>query len=175
MTRRMPFTTLRLLVVLGLLAGCASSGELKSTTAMTTHLGTYQTLLLEVSSGVPDSAQETTQLETLTVTQLRSKGVFQKVIAGSAASGDTPTDIRLRAKITELTKVGSTSRIMLGALAGRGKVVVASELVDARSGQSLGSFIAEGQSSGGSAFAGTTEQAIERAAEQIVEFVVRNR
>jgi hypothetical protein len=84
-------------------------------------------------------------------------------------------DLRLRARITELNKVGTTSRLLLGGLAGRGKVVVVSELLDTRSGQNIGSFNAEGQSSGGSAFAGTTEQAIERAAEQIVEFVVRNR
>src|SRR5262249_8053825 len=144
MTRYKPLVTPWLLVVAALLAGCASSGELKSTTATTNRLSTYRTLVLEVSSTVPDSALETTQLETMAVTHLRSTGILEKVIAGSAATADTPADVRLRARITELNKVGAGSRAMLGAFAGRGKVVVVSELVDAQSGQSIGAFTAEG-------------------------------
>jgi uncharacterized lipoprotein YajG len=170
----MPPTTLWLLVAVGILAGCASTGELRSITPVASRLSTYRAPVVDVSSAVPEASQETTQLETMAVTQLRSRGVYEKVMAGSAA-GDAAADLRLRARITELNRVGTGSRLLLGALAGRAKVVVAAELVDARSGQRVGSFTAEGQSSGGTAFAGTTEQAIERAVEQIVEFVVRHR
>jgi hypothetical protein len=170
------FVALALIIGGGpLLGACASTGALSPTTPLTSRLSTYRTIVFEVSSQVPESAQETIQLESMTVARLREKGIFEKVIAGSAASPDTPADLRLRTRITELNKVGSGARAVLGAFAGQGKIVVAGELIDVKAAQNIGAFTAEGKSSGGTVFAGTTEQAIERAVEQIVEFVVKSK
>jgi hypothetical protein len=48
------------------------------------------------------------------------------------------------------------------------------ELIDLKMGKTIGAFKVEGKSSGGTIFAGTTPQAIERAVEQIVDFVQKS-
>lgn len=63
---------------------------------------------------------------------------------------------------------------MVGAMAGRAGIDVEVELVDVKESRNIGTFVAQGRSSGGSVFAGTTPQAVERAAEQIVEFIQKN-
>lgn len=63
---------------------------------------------------------------------------------------------------------------MLGGLAGRGSITVNADLVDGKTGKKLGSFTSEGKTSGGTVFSGTTEQALRRAAEQVVGFVKQN-
>ena len=60
---------------------------------------------------------------------------------------------------------------MLGAFAGRGSVKVSADLLDGRSGGKLSAFTSEGKTSAGTVFAGTTEQALQRAAEEIAGFV----
>lgn len=159
-------------LILGMLlfVGCASKGALITETPMTTKLADYKTMLLHVSSQVPGSSEEVIQLESMTVAKLREMGLFEKVIAGSA-SPDVPADLRLNVRIVELREVSSGKRVFLGALAGRARIAVDAELIDLQTGKTIGAFKAEGKSSGGTVFAGTTEQAIERVVEQIVEFV----
>ncbi len=156
--------------VILLLGGCASTGSLHVITPTTVKLADYKTLLFHASSQVPESGEEVIQLESITIAKLRENGLFDKVVAGSA-SPDAPADLQLNAKIVELKKVGAGARVMLGALAGRAGIVVDVELIDMKAGKIIGAFKAEGKSSGGTVFAGTTSQAIERAAEQIVEFL----
>jgi hypothetical protein len=77
--------------------------------------------------------------------------------------------VQLNATITELSRVGSGTRLLLGALAGQASVKVDVELKDT-TGKILGKFTASGKSSGGTIFAGTTDQALEEAAKEIVGF-----
>lgn len=156
-----------------LLIGCASTGAIHATMLVTAKLSNYKTMLFNVSSQVPESGEAILQLESMTVAKLREKGLFEKVITGSA-SPDASVDLRLNAKIVELSKVSSGSRVIFGALSGRAGTVVDVELIDMKTGKSIGAFKAEGKSSGGTAFAGTTSQSIERAVEQIVEFIQKN-
>ena len=62
-------------------------------------------------------------------------------------------------------------RAMLGAFAGQRRMLVDLALIEQKSGDGIAKFMVEGKPSGGPIFAGTTEQTIGRAAEQIVEFV----
>ena len=57
-------------------------------------------------------------------------------------------------------------------MAGQARIVVHVTVSDLKSGDQIESFEVEGKS-GKSAFAGTTEEAIERAAEQVAAEVVR--
>ena len=159
--------------ILILLNGCASRGAITETTPMTLKLSTYKTMLFSVSSQVAGSSEEVVQLEAVTIAKLREKGLFDKVISGSS-SPDAQADLRLDAKIIQLKRVSPGARAMVGAMAGRAGIDVEVELFDLKESKSIGTFIAQGRSSGGTVFAGTTPQAVERAAEQIVEFIQKN-
>lgn len=161
------------LLIIILLEGCASKGAITATTPVTLKLSTYKTILFNTSSQVPGSSEEIVQLESMTIAKLREKGLFDKVVSG-ASSPDAQADLRLNAKIIQLKRVSSGARAMVGAMAGRAGIDVEVELFDVKESKSIGAFVAQGRSSGGSAFAGTTPQAVERAAEQIVEFIQKN-
>jgi hypothetical protein len=140
---------------------------------MTLKLSTYKAMLLNVSSQVSGTSGEIVQLEASTIAKLREKGLFDKVISGSS-SPDARADLRVNAKIIQLKRVSPGARVMVGAMAGRAGVDVEVELYDLKENKSIGTFTVQGRSSGGTAFAGTTPQAVERAAEQIVEFIQKN-
>lgn len=161
------------LVVLVSQIGCASSGMLHVITPMTVKLANYKTMLFHVSSHVREAGEVMIQLENMTMGKLREKGLFKKVIIGSS-SPDASADLRLNAKIVALRKVSSGSRAMWGAFSGKARITVDVELIDMKTGETIGAFRAEGKSSGGTAFAGTTPQAIEHAAEQIAGFIQKN-
>ena len=152
------------------LIGCASGGSTVAAAPMEAKLGKYKKLTVNATSSVEKSDMETTQLGALLVTKLRQSGMFDTVTSDSRARDG----VLLNAKIVQLRKVSTGKRLVLGAMAGRGSVAVDAELVDARSGKRLGTFRSEGKTSAGTVFAGTTEQAIERVAEQIAEFVKQN-
>jgi hypothetical protein len=156
-----------------LLEGCASKGTITATTPVGPKLSTYKTILFNTSSQVPGSSEEILQLESMTIAKLREKGLFDKIVSG-ASSPDAQADLRLNAKIIQLKRVSSGARVMVGAMAGRAGIDVEVELVDVKESRNIGTFVAQGRSSGGSVFAGTTPQAVERAAEQIVEFIQKN-
>ena len=73
----------------------------------------------------------------------------------------------LKATITKVKRVGGTKRFMLGVGAGRANISAQVNLSDARTGKELGSYTITGES-GGSAFAGGTDDAVKKAAEQVV-------
>jgi len=161
------------ILILILFGGCASTGTIRVTTPMTVKLSTYKTMFLDFSSQVPGSSEETVQLETMTIVKLQEKGLFDKLIAGSS-SPDAQADLRLNAKIVRLKRVTSEARMWVGGMAGRAGIDVEVELFDLKESKTIGTFMAQGRSSGGTVFAGTTPQAVERAVEQIVEFIQKN-
>ena len=154
-TLRIGQSSVLILAVL-LFTGCASTGAIHTITPITAKLADYKTVLLCVSSQVPESSGETIRLGSIITDKLHNKGLFDKVLVASACSG-CQADLRLNAKIVEVKKVGAG-------------VVVDVALTDMKTGTSIGSFEAEGRSSG----EGATSQAIERAAEQIVGFLNKN-
>lgn len=162
-----------LLAVAGLLllGGCASSGQTLKASPPKTKLSEFKSVVINVTSSVPDSSRESFQLESMIVSTLTSQKLFPAV-TGKSAGGNG--DLRVDANISDLRRVSSGARVMLGALAGRGNMTVDVKLVDARSGETIGSFTSQGTSSGGTVFSGTTDQAVELAARQIVEFIRQN-
>ncbi|HEV2721359.1 MAG TPA: DUF4410 domain-containing protein [Thermoanaerobaculia bacterium] len=124
-----------------------------------------------MTTSVPDSSRESVQLESMIVSTLTSSQVFPAVFGASANGAG---ELRVDANISDLRRVSSGARVMLGAFAGRGNMTVNVKLVDTRSGETVGSFTSQGTSSGGTVFSGTTDQAVELAARQIVEFLRQN-
>jgi TolB-like protein len=171
-TRVLPAGLLLLLSVA--LVGCASGGTTTAVQPLSASLGsTYKSVLVDVSTSVPETASDAQALENEIITELRKNASFTKVISATGAP-DAKADLRLKAKIVDLRKVSAGKRVMLGGLAGRGRVKVDTDLVDGKSGKVLGSFTSEGKTSGGTVFSGTTEQALRRAAEEIAGFVAQN-
>jgi hypothetical protein len=150
-----------------LLASCASSGALRVTMPLTVGLDPGRRLVLRVESIVPEAGKALAELEKLTINRLRP--ILPNVL--TAAASTEPADYVLRARIVSLDKVGGGARFFFGGLAGRAGVVVDCELLDGKQGTRLGGFVAEGRSSGGTIFAGTTLQALELASDQIATFV----
>ena len=161
------------LVLAVLLNACASSGTLQTSIPMTVKLTDYKTMLINVSAQTPESAEEVAELEKMTIDKLREKNVFGNVVPGST-SPEAAVELRLSLKIVQLHKVSRSARLMMGGLAGQASIVIEAELLDVKAGKTVGGFKVEAQSSGGTVFAGTTSQAIERAVEQIVGFVQKN-
>ena len=151
--------------------GCASKGTLQVQDSPSVKLSSYEGISVRVTSDVSGAETEIALLESFIIAQLRSSTIFDKVY--SAVAGSTrASDLRLSATITQLRRVSAGERMMVGAFAGRGKVVVRIELHDDKTGKVIGRATAEGITSGGTAFAGTTPQAIERVAEQVVKFIL---
>ncbi len=156
-----------------ILGGCASTGTIYLIKPITVKLVKYKTILINIESEVPDASFEISQIEIRTITALKEKGLFEKVFLGSVYP-DASADLELNLKIVELHKVSHAARALTGAFAGRAKVIVEAELIDLNTRETISAFKTEGESSSGSVTAGLTEQAIQRAVEQIVLFFQNN-
>jgi hypothetical protein len=157
---------------LATLMGCASSG-------MTQHAGPVATstpvsidfALVETSSALGGLETEKQLLETLIVSGLRGRDVFEEVGGDPAAAGASSGMI-IKVVVKEIKQVSQSEREWAGALAGRARILVEATVSDLSSGKLIETFAAEGESSGGSNLAGTTDEAIQRAAEQVVAQVI---
>lgn len=164
-----------LLIAALVVVGCASKGTIVTTQPLAAKTSDFKTMLINISSQVPGAEMEKTKLESMLVSTLRQNRKFEKVIAGSVADAEeVSVDLHVNVTILKLRRVNSGDRVMVGALAGRAKLVCDVELVNAADSTKIGAFRAQGKSSGGSVFAKGTDQAIRRAAEKIIEYINKN-
>lgn len=158
------------LVALALLAGCAAGGAVQQTSATSVAVDSTKTGGVVVKSSVKDRESVVEGLRQAINNQLLNKRVF------ASLPGDvTVADIRLDVTIIEVSEVSQASRILFAALAGQAKIVADVDVIDARTNQSLGQMRAEGKSSGGHVFAGTTSEALDQMASQVADYLLRNR
>jgi hypothetical protein len=80
--------------------------------------------------------------------------------------------MKIHSEITAIKKVSDSSRLWFGGLAGQARVVAQVTISDLGSGQAIEIFATEGRS-GQSARAGTTDEAIQLAAEQVANEVLK--
>ena len=99
--------------------------------------------------------------------------LFERVIENEAIETSDQVVI-LKGQITYMKRVTKATRIMFGAMAGRAGVAVDIQLLDASTKNILGEANVQGTSTGGSIFAGGTEEAFENAAQQITDFIKNN-
>lgn len=144
--------------------GCASTSSVTSIIDPTVSLSDFKTLSVNVQTKVEDSEKEVQAFKAILISELKKKNKWEVV------DGSPQNQLELSATITNLNKVGGASRILLGALAGQASVDVSVVLKDTK-GNVVSQFSVNGKSSGGTIFAGGTEQALEKAAEQIVAFL----
>jgi len=128
-------------------------------------------ILVVTTSPLPDIETEKILLNGLVITGLKETQLFTAVNGGEP--GVHPGDgIKVGIAVKAINKVSSNARLWFGGLAGQAWVQAQVMVSDLSSGRLIEAFTAEGKS-GGSAKAGTTDEAVQRAAEQVVAEVVR--
>jgi hypothetical protein len=128
-------------------------------------------IFVESTSSLGDLETEKHLLGDLIVSGLKEKQYFTSV-SGNKADVNSGGGIKVAADIKEINKVSDNARSWAGALAGQARILVQVTVSDLSSGNQIEVFEAEGKS-GKSAFAGTTDEAIQLAAGQIVAEVVK--
>ena len=167
------FNLAAILFVLLNLVGCASpSGVVKNdSSVLISKLVSLDFIFVESTSSLGDLETEKHLLGDLIVSGLKEKQWFTSV-SGNKADVNSGSGIKVAADIKEINKVSDNVRLWAGALAGQARILVQVTVSDFSSGNQIEVFEAEGKS-GKSAFAGTTDEAIQLAAEQIVAKVFK--
>jgi hypothetical protein len=167
------FNLAAILFVLLNIVGCASpSGMVKNDSpVLISKLVSVDFIFVESTSSLGDLETEKHLLGDLIVSGLREKQWFTNV-SGNKADGNSAGGIKVTADIKEINKVSDNARSWTGALAGQARILVHVTVSDLSSGNQIEVFEAEGKA-GKSAFTGTTDEAIQLAAGQIVAKVFK--
>ena len=164
-------------LVLFFAAGCASTGKSTINQPFATRLGQYKSTTVEVTSEASKSperlAEFLVQLESRIIAKLRERNAFAKIYS-QAADADSQADLRTRVVIISLRDVNNVDRVMWGAFAGQANTKALVEVRERASDKLLGSGEIEGKSSGGSVMAGTTLEAVDRVADEVVRLIIDN-
>lgn len=169
-----------IVIIIFLLSGCAS-GSINVREPVSVKLSSYSTLQVDVSFNKTEYFSEAKdQLETLLISKLREKEIFDKVFSNASSAGET-ADIQLNITILDLYKVTRANRLFWGYIVGgcfggpgSAKILVSVKLFDPGTKIMISDFEVFGSSSRHSTFAGTTKQAIKIAVNQIVEHINAN-
>ena len=133
-------------------------------------LGSFESILVHVSGGPALTEREAVTLENLVVSDLRDRELYRSVVAGSA-SPDAAGDLRLEARIlaleTPLTRGMGVGGGFNSPVSIRIETVLRSE-----DGKPVGRFETEARSDTGTPMGLSTDQALEKASDRIVRFVV---
>jgi len=160
------------IIIVGLMAGflsaCAASGSIQ-TTSTAPVVDSNQSASVDVQSVLPDKADSAQALRNAIASQLVNKKAFRSITDSSSS------DYLLRVTVTNVSEVSQGARILLGALAGQASISASCEVVDRKQDKVIGSMTTNAKSSGGHIFAGTTQEAIDIAATQIVDYLLQNR
>jgi hypothetical protein len=155
-----------------MLAGCASSGHVREASPITAQPFNLDLIWVKTASTLGDAAGETQALRDKIVSGLNDTRSFREV-SGDRAELDSGSGITIAAEITNLRRVSKNKRLWVGLLAGQARILAKVTVTDLNTGHLIETFSVEGESSGGSARAGTTDEAIERAAEAVVGEVLK--
>ena len=161
------------LFVVANLAGCASSSATVSPAqpVMTSEPASLDFILVSTTSDLGNVEGERRSFNDQVLSGLRETGLFASV-EDENTTNNPGTGIKVESKITGITKVTHGARLWYGGLAGRARVVVQVNISDLGTGKQIEAFEVEGNS-GNSARSGLTDEAIQRAAEQVVSEVVQ--
>ncbi len=113
------------------------------------------------------------QLEIQIISKLRAQNAFEKIF--SHAVSDQLSDLQIVVILVEMRDVDNFDRVMWGAMAGRAKTQARLEIRDRHKDKIVGISTIQGKSSGGSVFAGTTLESVDRVAEEVVRQILANK
>jgi hypothetical protein len=163
-------------IVLLFAAGCASTGNSTMSQPLTVKLSQFKSATVEVKSTAPQAPvrldEFLEQLQSRIIVKLRESNAFKRIY--SQAEMDSHSDLRITVIITKIRDVDNFNRVMWGALAGQAKTEATVEFSEQSTGKLLGSGEIEGKSSNGTVFSGTTSEAVDRVADEVVKLVEQN-
>jgi hypothetical protein len=163
-----------LLVFLTLIfSGCASSSSQVKLPApvMKSKPTSLDFIDVTTASSFKNLDAEKKLLNESIISGLRQRLLFSD-ISGNQTNQSSSKGIKVLAQIKEITKVSDNARVWYGGLAGRARILVHVTVSDLSSGRQIEVFEVKGES-GKSAFAGTTNEAIQQASEQVVAEVAK--
>ncbi len=162
-----------LLVALSHITGCVSAPATSrvSSRQLLRKPVTLDPIVVTVTSAAGEFTAEKQLLSDALLSGLKQTAMFATV-TGGPDTGGAGAGVTLQPEIITLKKVSENARAWAGALAGQARMEVRVTVADRPSGQPIEVFIAEGVS-GKSAFAGTTDEAIQQAAQQIVAEILK--
>jgi hypothetical protein len=157
--------------VLASAAGCAARGTVATPGPSNVNLSSYSRVAVNVVSGdQEDVAAEAARLEGQIVEEVRKTRRFGAVETLATDASATPGTLRLTATITEIRKVSGGKRFFAGAFAGRAKVTLKVQLVEAPGGTVIEEQTVSGES-GGTGLSGGTNDALSQAAKAIAKWL----
>ena len=154
-------------------AGCAATGSLDVDYSAVSQLSNTGNLEVDVICNSAEEEKERANIEQAVVSHLQKLGVFKNVY-GQANSTGYNSDVRLEVTVTSIKRVSKSARWWLGSMAGRGKIEASIDIFDLHTKMKVARAKVFGETSGGTAFAGTTGEAIDKLAESI-EGIFRNK
>jgi len=161
-----------LLFFLAGLCGCASSGMVKKASPIVTSMPvSLDFALVETSSSLSDVGSESQFLNQSIITGLSEREIFG-VVSGNKQEVSSGSGLKVEVEIKAIKKVSDNARVWAGALAGRASILIHVTVSDLISDKQIEVFDVEGKS-GKSAEAGTTNEAIQQAANQVVVEMVK--
>jgi uncharacterized lipoprotein YmbA len=172
MAMKSGFTYAALLSVIITVAGCASLSRSKTTQVINSGKPVSLAIIYVTTASAMASSDDVKQgLNDAVVSRLNESKMFATVT-------DQPPDaslgqgIKIVMEIKHLKKVSQEARDWTGVMAGRAAISIQTTITDLQSGRPIQSFEVEAES-GRAAYAETTSEAINQAAEQIVSEVLK--
>ena len=150
-------------------AACGPGGSMKTLVPVKQKIGAYSSVMVRATAA-PANEAEAQQIENIAAYRIRTLCGYPTVLT-YRVSPQTPAELLVDLRIGSVERVGSGERAALGGLAGQARVALALDLIEVTSGSRVGAVQIEGLSSGGSAFAGTTEEAIEQTVNRVQRFL----
>ena len=156
-----------------LVFGCASpSGSIQRLgPARQSPVAGRSLVLLETRCENSANEAERRLLQALVGAGLQQSGRFSKIV--STASAFPRPEMKVLVVIKDLKKVSDSARLLWGDLAGQAGIATEVQVDDLIDATRITSFQAFGKSSTGWDGAGTTDQALQKAAEQIVAELIK--
>ncbi|MCX8026660.1 MAG: DUF4410 domain-containing protein [Thermodesulfovibrionales bacterium] len=154
-----------IILVFVLLSGCAGQSVVRPDAEFKVKGGITANVV--VKTVIPQNQKEIDQIETTLLEKLKKANIFSSLVEKGQKA-----DLLISVDIEQMALVSRSERFWVGAMAGRAKVSGKVSVIDHYSGKSIGSFDVETTSSGGTVFAGTTDDAIDKFTDEVVRYLV---
>lgn len=156
-----------LICLMALCSGCSNaSSSLKVDYSGIEQLSNTGNLEIVVICKASKAKKEKLNIEKAVLSEMQKLGMFKSVYAADSA-GNYTSDLRMEITVTAIKRVSASARFLVGAMAGQGKVEANIDLFDLTVKKQILWAKVSGATSTGSAFAGTTQEAINQLAEAI--------
>jgi hypothetical protein len=159
-----------------LATGCASTANSTIDQPFSVKLSQFKSAKVEVKSiatNPPEKIDEfLEQLGSRVIVKLRDTQTFEKIY--SNAETDSHADLHIVVTITKIRDIDNFDRVMFGALAGQATTTATVEIKDETTGKLIGSGQIKGKSSNGTVLSGTTPEAVDRVADEVINVVRKN-